>query len=62
MIVKRGSQYEPVRGERVVESPSARGVAIVRMVVGDRRDTDELARATEIQRQTYCYPVEGVFY
>jgi uncharacterized membrane protein len=62
VIVKHGSLYEPVRGERVIESPSARGVAIVRMVVSDRRDTEELATAADIQRQTYCYPVEGVVY
>jgi uncharacterized membrane protein len=45
-----GSPYSPRPGERFVASPSVRGILLVRAIVTDRRDAEEVARLAASMR------------
>ncbi len=62
VLVKSGSLYEALPDEKVVVSPSQRGILIVRMTVTDRDDLGELERIRVAQLQSFIQPIEGVLY
>ena len=62
VVVKKGSLYEALPGERLVVSPTRRAVMIVRTNVDDRQDTARVHALTEAQQQMWVSAVQGVMY
>ncbi len=62
VVVRKGSLYEALPGERVIVSPTRLAVMIVRTNVADREDAAEVERMTEAQQQMWVAPIEGVMY
>lgn len=52
VITTRKSQYHGAENEEVAVSPSKKGVILVRVVVRDRDDLEELARVEDVLRKT----------
>jgi uncharacterized membrane protein len=61
-VVNGDNVYQSLADETTVISPSDRGVLLVRMVVTNRDDQQEIERLSEVQRQMYIEPVDGVLY
>lgn len=62
VIVREGSRYVPQGNEEVVASPSDKGIFLIRMIVTNRDDKEELARIAEVQKKTTITPVDNVQY
>ena len=62
VIVKKGSKYQQQGNEEVVVSPSDKGIFLIRMIVTNRDDKDELARLAEVQKKTTIELIENVQY
>lgn len=62
VIVKPNSKYQKIEDEEIVIAPSDKGVMLVRMMVNDRNNKDELARLTELQKQTVIQELDNVAY
>jgi uncharacterized membrane protein len=58
-LVLTGSQgdYRRVGNEEVVEAPSSRGIVVIRAVIADRNDEEEIARVQAILKQTSITPL-----
>ncbi|MFN0119734.1 MAG: DUF1254 domain-containing protein [Blastocatellia bacterium] len=53
VLVKPNSQYQQRGNEEVIVAPSARGIALIRMIVTDRNNKEELAKLSEAQKQSF---------
>ncbi len=62
VIVKPGSKYRGSDNEQVVVTPTLKGVMIVRMIVTDRNDKEELARISDVQKKTYIESIAAAGY
>lgn len=58
VIVKPNSKYQKRGNEEVIVSPSDKGIIIVRMIVTDRNNKEELARLSEAQKKSFTFSVE----
>jgi uncharacterized membrane protein len=52
VIVNDDSDYRPQGTEQVVVSPSDRGIVLIRLIVSDRKDEQEIASLSEVQKLT----------
>ncbi|HLI83842.1 MAG TPA: DUF1254 domain-containing protein [Bryobacteraceae bacterium] len=57
VIKKPGDRYEKVGGEDVVSAPSSRGVVVIRAVIADRNDEEEIALVQATLKQTTMTPL-----
>lgn len=57
VVIRRGAAYAKQPGEVVVESPSGKGIALIRMIVSDRENKEELARLAVEQKKTTLTPL-----
>jgi len=57
IMTSRSQRYEPAGDEQVVVSPTHKGILLVRMIVADRNDEEELARLKEAQHKMYVESV-----
>lgn len=62
VLVKPGSQYQKRGNEEVLVAPSARGIALIRMIVTDRNNKEELAQLSEVQKKSFAELIVGVAY
>jgi len=62
VIVKTNGKYQKIGDEEIVVAPSDKGVVLVRMMVNDRNNKEELARLTELQKQTVMQEVDHAAY
>jgi len=62
VIVRSDSRYRKSGSEEVIASPTDKGVIIVRMIVTDRNDEEELARISAVQTRTIVEPIADVPY
>lgn len=53
VIANAPNQYQKQGQEKVVISPTTRGVLIIRMIVTDRDAAEEISKLTEIQSKTF---------
>lgn len=51
------SGYRRVGTEEVVEAPSSRGIVVIRAVIADRNDEEEIARVQAVLKQTAMTPL-----
>jgi len=58
VLIKPGTQYQKRGDEEVIVAPSTRGIVLIRMIVADRQDKDELARLREVQKQSRVVPID----
>src|SRR5579864_746497 len=52
VIVSRKSRYQSSQREEVIFSPTKKGIVLVRMLIRDRDDPEELARVEAVMRKT----------
>jgi hypothetical protein len=57
IITGSGGQYQPRGDERVVVSPTAKGMVFLRAVVSDRENKEELALITAAQKKSTIEPL-----
>lgn len=62
VLVKPGSKYQSVGKEEILTVPTNKGVMLIRMLVNDRNDKDEVARLGEYQKQTVMETIETAAY
>lgn len=62
VLVKPGSQYQKRGNEEVIVAPSARGIALIRMIVTDRNNKEELAKLSEVQKKSFVEPITDATY
>ncbi len=62
VLVKTNSRYQKADNEEVVIVPRNKGVMLIRMLVNDRNDKEELVRLTEFQKQTVIQIVDTEVY
>ncbi len=62
ILVKSGSNYQAQTGEEVVESPTNRGVILIRYIVANRADKEELARIAAEQEKSFVQPIDSEQY
>jgi len=62
VIVKAGSKYQKQGQEEIVISPTNKGILIIRMIVTNREDKEELSQLAEVQKQTTMQLIESVQY
>ncbi|MBK8316247.1 MAG: DUF1254 domain-containing protein [Acidobacteria bacterium] len=62
VIVKSGSKYQNQGQEEIVVSPSEKGIFLIRMIVTNRDDKDEIARLAEVQKKTTIQLIDNVQY
>ena len=62
MLVKPGSQYQKRGNEEVLVAPSARGIALIRMIVTDRNNKEELAKLSEVQKKSFVEAIAAGAY
>ena len=53
VIVNSGSTYQKKGDEELVISPTKKGILIVRMIVTDRDDLEEISRLSKVQKETH---------
>lgn len=57
VLVKPNSKYQKRGDEEVIVAPSARGIALIRMIVTDRNNKEELAQLSEMQKKSLVEPI-----
>jgi uncharacterized membrane protein len=57
VLTGRGGGYRRVGSEEVVQAPSSRGIVVIRAVIGDRNDEEEIARVQATLKQTAITPL-----
>lgn len=62
VIVKPGSGYRKSGNEEVITSPTDKGVIIVRLIVTDREDQQQLTSISEVQKLTTLEPIADAAY
>jgi uncharacterized membrane protein len=60
VVADPGSTYDEQENEILVYSPTPRSILIVRMVVTDRTDEEELERLASVQKEMWVRPVDTV--
>jgi uncharacterized membrane protein len=60
VIVSNKSRYQSSEGEEVVFSPTRKGVVLVRMLVRDRDDPEEVERVEAVLRKTAVVTGAGI--
>lgn len=56
MITAPGAAYQKQGNEKVIAAPTPRGVVLVRAVIKDRDDAEEIARVQQVLKQTTIAP------
>jgi uncharacterized membrane protein len=62
VLVKPDSKYQKVGDEEVITAPSNKGVILVRMIVNDRNNPEEMQRLSELQKQTVIQELDNTTY
>jgi uncharacterized membrane protein len=62
VLVKPDSKYRKIGDEEVITAPSNKGVILVRMIVNDRNNPEEMQRLSELQKQTVIQELDNTTY
>ena len=62
VLVKPGTQYQKHGNEEVLVAPSARGIALIRMIVTDRNNKEELLKLSEVQKKSFVEAIAAGAY
>jgi uncharacterized membrane protein len=57
VLMGRQGRYQRVGNEEVVRAPGSRGIVVIRAVIADRNDEEEIAQVQAILKQTTLTPL-----